>query len=295
MKTVLENLNAEAGRIQKLLQELSTHSSITRWHDPDSDGFVFLGGHFAWEQLDDVGRQFQAKILQEYRRFFSLVRTLLREQPEDTLEKLEESNNVIIELIQQREMLFKASVDSHFDRAHKAIETQTALLERMYGPQDGKTTLVPDTNALIFNPDLEKWTFDNAPQFAIIFTPPVLAELDSLKVNHRVEAVREKAEKLIRQLKEYRRRAAASGKRLADGVPLVAGVSEVVAVATEPRMQESLPWLDSASKDDQILAAMIEVMRMRPRSPVLLVTRDINLQNKAELANVPFVEPQDPS
>jgi hypothetical protein len=39
---------------------------------------------------------------------------------------------------------------------------------------------------------------------------------------------------------------------------------------------------------------VIEVMRMKPRSAVLLVTRDINLQNKAEFANIPFVEPPAP-
>jgi hypothetical protein len=37
------------------------------------------------------------------------------------------------------------------------------------------------------------------------------------KVNHRVEAVREKAEKVITRIKEYRRRAADAGGRLADG------------------------------------------------------------------------------
>ncbi|MGA3373731.1 MAG: PIN domain-containing protein, partial [Terracidiphilus sp.] len=96
----------------------------------------------------------------------------------------------------------------------------------------------------------------------------------------------------IRQLKEYRRRAV--GKKLADGVDLVLGVSQVVTIATEPRMEESLPWLDPKNKDDQLLATVIEVMRMRPRSRVWLITGDINLQNKAEFANVPFMEPPDP-
>ena len=82
--------------------------------------------------------------------------------------------------------------------------------------------------------------------------------------------------------------------RLADGAVVVTGVSNIIAIAVEPKMEASLPWLDPASKDDQILASVIEVMRMRPRSPVLLVTRDINLQNKAEFANMPFVEPPDP-
>jgi predicted ribonuclease YlaK len=36
-------------------------------------------------------------------------------------------------------------------------------------------------------------------------------------------------------------------------------------------------------------------MRQHPRTPVILVTRDINLQNKAEYAGLPFVEPPDPA
>jgi predicted ribonuclease YlaK len=52
--------------------------------------------------------------------------------------------------------------------------------------------------------------------------------------------------------------------------------------------------LQRTGKDDQILASVIEVMRIKPRSPVLLVPRDINLQNKAEFANMPFVEPPEP-
>jgi hypothetical protein len=36
----------------------------------------------------------------------------------------------------------------------------------------------------------------------------------------------------------------------------------------------------------------VRSQRLKPRSPVLLVSRDINLQNKAEFANMPVVEPQ---
>ena len=35
-------------------------------------------------------------------------------------------------------------------------------------------------------------------------------------------------------------------------------------------------------------------MREHVRTAVILVTRDINLQNKAEYAGLPFVEPPDP-
>jgi predicted ribonuclease YlaK len=59
-------------------------------------------------------------------------------------------------------------------------------------------------------------------------------------------------------------------------------------------MAESLPWLDAGNRDDRFIASVIEVMRAHPRSAVVIVTRDVNLQNKAEFASLPFVEPPDP-
>jgi rRNA-processing protein FCF1 len=293
VKTVLENVRGQSARLRQLLEELSEYSSIKRWYNPNNDGFIWIGGHFAWEELSDDGRQAQAKTLEDYRRFYSILKVLLREQPEDTLGKVDEANTRILQLIQQREPLYTDDTKAQFQRAFEALDSQTAMLGRLYGQSDGRSALVPDTNALIFNPAVEKWLFDEFPEFSIVLTPPVLSELDSLKVNHRVEAVREKSEQVIRRIKEFRRRAVQAGVRLADGVVLVEGVSDVVAIATEPQMEMSLPWLDPANADDRLLAVVIEVMRTHPRTAVVLVTRDINLQNKAEFANVPFVEPPD--
>lgn len=109
------------------------------------------------------------------------------------------------------------------------------------------------------------------------------------KIEHKNPEVRAKAERLIRGVKEYRRRGS-----LADGVTIARGVSSVATIATEPRMGDSLYWLDAANDDDRIIASVLEVMRVRPRSAVVLVTRDINMQNKADYGRIPFVEPPDP-
>lgn len=167
-----------------------------------------------------------------------------------------------------------------------ALDKQIALPGNLYQPVEGFAIYVPDTNALLANLSLETWRFPDSPKFTIVLTPTVLAELDQLKVNHRVEQVRAKAEGLITRIKGYRARG-----RLTDGVPLVSKVSTLLALAYEPNVAETLPWLDPANNDDRILASFVEVMRRFTRSPVLLVTRDVNLQNKAEFARLPFVEP----
>ena len=136
------------------------------------------------------------------------------------------------------------------------------------------------------NPRIEQWRFDDVSEFEIILTPTVLSEHDKLKIAHRLESVREKAEGLIRQIKGYRGRG-----KLNNGVPLVNGVSTLKSIAVEPNFNKTLSWLDPSNDDDRILASFIEVMKIYPNSPVIIVTNDINMQNKAEFAGIPFVEP----
>lgn len=144
-------------------------------------------------------------------------------------------------------------------------------------------------NALLYFPILEKWEFDGVKSFTLVITPTILSELDSLKINHRNEAVRQKAETLINQLKEFRRRG-----KLNEGVPLVKGKSAIQTIATEPKVQDSLDWLDPTNNDDRFLATTIEVMRLHHRSIVAAISRDINFQNKADFARIPCIEPPEP-
>ncbi|MDM8006166.1 MAG: PIN domain-containing protein [Phycisphaerae bacterium] len=62
-------------------------------------------------------------------------------------------------------------------------------------------------------------------------------------------------------------------------------------VPAEPKVSETLPWLDPSNNDDRFLASVIEVIRENVRSVVVIVTGDINLQNKARFARIPFCEP----
>jgi PIN domain len=242
--TVVDNIRSDAAKIHFLLNELLGESSIHRWHDPNGDGFLYIGGHYAWDPLTDVGRRIQAEALERYRRLEALFRVLLRGQPNDTLHDFDRHHKEVTDFLQHQGTLFKDSPKAYFDRAASALDSELALLKRLYSRTEGRAIFVPDSNALIHNPHLEKWRFPNSPQFSLVIAAPVLGELDVLKVNHRVETVRDKAEKVIRLLKELRRRAQTSGKKLSDGVVLVSGVSEVVTVATEPQMENSLPWFD---------------------------------------------------
>jgi hypothetical protein len=285
MNTLSDNLKEMATQIRISMMELAIHSEIR-----ERGRSLITPAPFAWKPLDQGGQRIQSRVLEEYRQFHATFRVLLHKQPKNTAKILADSNQKILSLIEQSEPTrFRLPQDALLE-ALEALDAQVELLNHLYNPSDENTVYVPDTNALLFNPKIESWTFPDSPRFTIVLTSTVLSELDILKANHRVERVRETAEKIIRQIKEYRRRGT-----LTDGVPLVRGVSDIVAIATEPDIEQSLPWLDPQNNDDRLLAAIIEVMRLRPGSPVILVSLDINLQNKPEFARVPFLEPPTPT
>lgn len=286
MKTVTENLKGAAEEIEASLKKLLIdYSRIKRWNHPDS-GVIHFGGDYSWFPLKEEGLQIQSKVLEDYRRFFAIVRSLLREQPKKALNTLDESDKLLNQVIEQHDVTHMGNTEEAFLRAGQSLNAILTLLNGLYDSSSGSAVYVPDTNALLYNPNIENWRFVDTPQFTLVLTPTVLSELDQLKVNHRVEDVRKKADGLINRIKEYRRRG-----RLTDGVTIVRNTIDVIALAVEPEVSNTLPWLDKDNNDDRILAATIEIMRMRPRSAVVLVTRDINMQNKAEFARMPFIEP----
>jgi PIN domain len=290
MRTVTNSLNEMAISIFGSIEGMLTHSSIQRWntgHRERGAYNVMTGGlDYKWLPMGLEGRQLQSKALEEYRRFLAIVSALLKEQPDQSLKTFDQSRQRITAIIEQNTHTAFRSPSEAAIIARTELQSQVGLLSSLYDASSGQTVYVPDTNALIFNPQLEDWRFQDSRNFVIALIPTVLQELDELKVLHRNEVVRDKAEKLITRIKGYRTRGS-----LTVGVVLVRNVSQIIAMAVEPDMASSLPWLDPQNKDDRILASTLEVMRQRPRSAVVIVTRDINLQNKAEFARIPSIEP----
>jgi len=55
---------------------------------------------------------------------------------------------------------------------------------------------------------------------------------------------------------------------------------------------EEVPsWLDSENRHDRIVGSVLEIQCATPAAVVVLVTDDLNLQNKAEMAFIPWAEP----
>ncbi len=248
-------------------------------------------GEDVWGELDDPTHQIQSQALEEYRKLSSILEILFKEQPENTINIFQEKREVVLKVIQQQwgQSTYFRNCHQALREAKEALNTQISLLNRLHTTSQDGFLMIADTNALLFNTNLDKWNFASVKQFTIVLMPTVLDELDKLKADSRSESVRQKSEKLIRQIKEYRGRG-----RLTEGVTLVRGKSQIVAIAVEPTFSESLPWLDENNNDDRLLASYLEIVRQRPHDRVVLLTRDINLQNKAEFAHIPFMEPPEP-
>jgi hypothetical protein len=290
MQTVAEAISERIAEFRELLSALLLeHSGSLRDINKPSSSIVFVGPHHAWGDLDQEGRRLQSRLLDEHRRLAALIRALLKTLPAESLKELERAQDELEELVDQSHLTWVKTREEAFANAERALDTQLELISHLYDPAEGDPVYVPDTNALAWNPDLEKWRFVGVPRFTLVLTATVLGELDRLKVEHRNPDFRAKAEGVINRLKSYRERG-----ELPRGVVLRRNLSRIKTLALEPRVEETLPWLDPANDDDRILASFIEVMRQHPRTPVILVTRDINLQNKAEYAGLPFVEPPDP-
>lgn len=287
-QSITSQLEEMAANIISLMEDLYLkHTKIYMWNEPGS-GIIDVSGNYSFRELDNTGRQVQSLLLDEYSRFYALLSILLKEQPRDTLRELKAFHKTVIDRIELRHT-WERTEKAALDKGKDALLGEVALIKRLYDLSEGVTIFVPDTNALLYNTNLEEWVFANIKKYTILLLPAVLSELDELKINHRNEAVREKTKSLINKFKEYRRRG-----RLSDGVVLVNDVSTIMSLAIEPDFNNTLPWLSPDNNDDRLLCAIVEVMRSHPRSLVIIITADINLQNKAEFARLPFVEPPEP-
>ena len=141
--------------------------------------------------------------------------------------------------------------------------------------------LIPDTNAIAGNPDPTQYrTITGDGSFIFLLLPTVLAELDDLKNTHRNPDFREKVNRVITRVKGWRKQGT-----LRNGVTVDRTIT-VKAVAIEPDMQDTLPWLDKENRDDRIIASVLEVQSSYPNARVVLITGDVNLSNKADLARI---------
>lgn len=285
MRTVAENLEEAAVSICASFEALFPTNVVLRDLNRFDSGVFLVGASHVFPELDSERRRIRSQIGADLGHFLAVVCALLHSQPKAIQQSLSEAKKTLNSVADQSRVSFR-STDEARAGVRQSMDDVLALIADLHDDSEGLILLIPDTNALVTSPSLDSWRYEDVDAFQIVLVPSVLAELDELKINHRNPDVRDKANALIRQVKELRRRG-----RLTDGVTVVRDRITLRALAVEPNLDASLPWLDPTNDDDRILASCVEVMRAHPRAAVVLVTGDINLQNKAEFALVPFLEP----
>lgn len=285
MKTIAQTLAEHAAAIKEDVRVfIGEHSGLSPRPEHDSILVIDTRGNNDWMKLTVEGRRLQDKILGDYRKYHDIVRVLIGGLPEDSRLEFDEADTLIQQHVDQQSSTWCKTPSDALAKTLAAFDVIATLIDRLYSAE-GTFVAVPDTNALIANPDFASWRFDGITSFEIVFTPTALSELDNLKMSHRVPEVREKAESVIRRIKELARRG-----DIHVGVPVVNGAITARAIAVEPNVAKSLPWLDANNNDDRFLATVIEITRHHTRSAVTVVTGDVNLQNKARFARIPFCE-----
>lgn len=281
-RKIKENLDVFDEAISKFLRE---HVSIY-YKKRSIEGFLIIGySDYNWHELSEDGKRVQTIIYKDLIKFFELINLFLKGQPEKYQKEFKSATKDIKWALLQDGQVWNSNIDEVISKVHSSFDEIKKILNNQYIDNPQGLIIVPDTNALISNIYLDKWNFDEIPAFDIILLPTVLAELDKLKINHRNPDVREKVTKLIRYIKELRRRG-----KLTEGVTVTSNI-KIKAIAVEPNMEDSLSWLDENNDDDRIIASFIEVSREYLNHEIVLVTSDINLQNKAEFSLIDTIEP----
>lgn len=286
MNTVTENITEHLIALEKrFISFLTEHSDIKRTTFP-GDAFISLSGDYSFVDLNNEAISTQDRLYKDFCRVFDIIRVLISDSPKAHLKKFDKNQKVIEGYVLQTGMTWSKSIEEVKQKSQKAIKEIIELITSLFPKSTEKPILVVDTNSLYQLPDIESWSFEEFSKFELVITPSVLKDLDKHKIEHRNEDVRKKAIKIIKKLKEYRRRG-----KLLEGVTVIKEKISLRTVAVEPKFDSTLSWLDRSNEDDRLIAELLEIMKNHGGSSVFMVTGDINLQNKCEAADLAFIEP----
>jgi rRNA-processing protein FCF1 len=265
------------------------HSTTGYSREPQSHSPIWLYG---FAPLNETSRVRQSALLKQHTSWFEQLAVLFQGAPKKANDALQKANEQVTRLIEQDEPPW--GFPSTIEEVKRRYQTYAQPFRSLLGAlrsEDREIVIVPDTNALCACTDWLRYAeIAGAPAFSIVILSTVLGELDAFQTDGRKsQDFREKANKVVRIVKGLRAQGA-----LSEGVKVHRTIN-IRLRAPEPNFNETLAWLDRQNHDDRIVASILELQRESPSSVIVLVTRDINLQNKAEAAKIPSAEPPEPA
>lgn len=289
-ESLRQRLDNELQWLENAILELWRTSRIEEFrNDPNSGVFVLMHPYY-WAKLSMEYRPTQAQISTRYTHWFEIFSRCYSRHRSDIQGAIEQANGYTVSAIDLDTGWGTAPT---FDGNRKQLADNLAIFRSLLHAKpvgEAQYVLVPDTNALLRSAELRHYrSIVDSAKFTFVFVPTVLSELDTLKRSREGQAIGEKAEKAIRIIKGLRNQGS-----IRDGVTVEKAITARM-IATEPQMTKLPNWLDASNRDDRILASALEIQFDDPSKTAILITGDMNLQNKAEIAFLPYAEPPEVS
>lgn len=282
MSSYIDKIKHLGTEILNLKDDLFENSRINK--RASIEGVYYLGNPYSWIGTDE---KIHMNVVNLYKAFYEKFSLTLIHATDNQIKVIDKAHKRLLGLIELEEKQTPSSTEQAktiFNQEYKKIENYLDLFIK----EEFTTILIPDTNALIIQPDpVEYLKLCDKKEITFLLTPTVLSELDKLKMFHRDDNVRNKARNVIKRFKGYNKQG-----DVLKGV-LVNKTICVQMIATEPDFSRTLPWLDKENMDDRIIASALDVQIKRPSDKIVLVSADLNLQNKAKLALLDFADIDD--
>lgn len=292
IKSFINQLKDDLINLETITYQLLDKSSINEFRNDPNSGVFIIAPPYYWGELTSDGETIQAKAITLMDELMSRFDMLFDGKPITILNRYDEIKKYFIGVIKResRDWCTPASLDEAKIKLKEVIQETNTLLDWLEGLGNKDTVIVPDTNALIINHKLESYgqILGDIEKWTIVITPTVLKELDELKIKNTGNEFKEKVKNTIRYIKGLR----AQGDVI-NGVQIFNKKVTIRLQAIEPNMNKTLPWLDSSNNDDRIIASCFDIQVRNPSLCVIIMTADLNLQTKAQLAGIPFIEPND--
>lgn len=287
MKTFVEHLTIQLDSIKQTMFELLDNSRIKTRRDDHHSSIVVIAPRQYWDSPTEIEQTLQIKLKQLYGLWIETFKLFTENSPEASKRKIDETDKFVKNWIEKKsDWGIPNTINEAKTEFENNIKFYYDTLNLYSNNGDKQIIVVPDTNALIQEPDPKAYKqLIGSDRMTIIFLPTVLSELDELKLKSSSPDFQKKVKSVITRLKGYRQQ----GNLIDDGVTVEKSI-KLKMVASEPNFDRTLSWLDRENNDDRIIASALEIQRDNPSSVVCLVTSDINLQNKTEMARLTYID-----
>lgn len=284
MKTYIEQIRSGLEEIEtKLCDFIATITIKEIQNDPHSGVVIFTHPYYYQTNINNEQKKVQMELNRLYSSWTEHFLLLATNMPKDREKEITKATSFLQDQINLKsDWSTRKTNEKNINRIRERIKPLYSIIALF--EKEGETILILDTNALIKEPDFDRYKSLAGDTFTIILMSTVLSELEKLKIATRRDEFRDKINSVIRRIKGLREQGS-----LATGVTVHKTIT-VKTIAREPDFSHTLSGLDKKINDDRIIAAVLEYQRENPSNKVFLVTGDINLQNKAEFAQIPFLE-----